>query len=52
MKEKLKLIVKKKRVIVPAAALIIVGVAKASGHPIAEQEITDLLNAILNLFGN
>jgi regulator of sigma D len=52
MKEKLKLIVKKKRVVVPIAVLVIVGIAKASGHPVNEESLETFLNSLLDLLGN
>jgi regulator of sigma D len=56
MKEKLKLIVKnllkKKRVIVPMAVLVIVGIAKASGHPVNEESLETFLNSLLDLLGS
>jgi regulator of sigma D len=52
MKEKLKLLIKKKRVVVPVAVLIIVGIAKASGHPVSEESLESFLNSLLDLLGN
>ena len=52
MKEKLKLIIKKKRVIVPAVALIVVGISNALGHPINEHSLEAFLNSFLDLFSN
>lgn len=50
MKEKLKLILKKKRVIIPFAAVVIVGISNLAGHPIDQQAIEEFLNAFANLF--